>query len=163
MDEEGGKTLDEVFDEIISDSSDLALSRGPKWLLDRIMEVLVADEQVKDLYTYILAHRSQAEAMLAGKLAKLLIERMTQRPKQPNTGYRVGAVQGINNTYATLFGYGVYDGKLPCPHLGGRPNPHITLDNGKGVWGCECWWGPEDQIKAKLAGLTVTMVDPQLT
>jgi hypothetical protein len=33
----------------------------------------------------------------------------------------------------------------------GYPNPHIKLDDGKEVWGCECWWGPEDKIKAMVA------------
>lgn len=37
-------------------------------------------------------------------------------------------------------------------------NPRITLDDGTVVWGKECWWGPEDQIKEKIAGLTVVQV-----
>lgn len=30
-------------------------------------------------------------------------------------------------------------------------NPCLELDNGKLVFGCECWWGPEEQVKAQLA------------
>lgn len=28
-------------------------------------------------------------------------------------------------------------------------NPCIHLDNGSVVWGKQCWWGPEDQLKKK--------------
>lgn len=28
-------------------------------------------------------------------------------------------------------------------------NPRIDLDNGKTVWGMECWWGPEDAVRAR--------------
>lgn len=39
-------------------------------------------------------------------------------------------------------------------------NPCIELDNGKRVYGCECWWGPEDQIRKKLEPYAkVTEVD----
>lgn len=26
-------------------------------------------------------------------------------------------------------------------------NPRITLDSGDIVWGCECWWGPEHDLR----------------
>jgi hypothetical protein len=32
----------------------------------------------------------------------------------------------------------------------GHTNPKSLLDSGKVVWGCECWWGPEDQVKASV-------------
>lgn len=25
-------------------------------------------------------------------------------------------------------------------------NPRIRLDDGRYVWGCECWWGPEEDM-----------------
>ncbi len=28
-------------------------------------------------------------------------------------------------------------------------NPKILLDSGDVVWGCECWWGPEAEVKAE--------------
>lgn len=34
-------------------------------------------------------------------------------------------------------------------------NPKILLDSGDVVWGMQCWWGPEDQIKRKLKGIRV--------
>ncbi len=33
----------------------------------------------------------------------------------------------------------------------GHKNPCIKLDNGDIVWGRECWWGPEEEIKAQVA------------
>jgi hypothetical protein len=68
-----------------------------------------------------------------------------------------------------FFGYGTYDGDfvpeaservlfwgLPLDH----PNPRITLDgSGKHVYGCECWWGPEEQIKKMLTNRKVIIVD----
>jgi hypothetical protein len=61
---------------------------------------------------------------------------------------------------AYLFGYGVYVGdEVPGEEAGGfgemvraagAKNPKILLDNGKVVWGCECWWGPEEVVRKKL-------------
>ena len=67
-------------------------------------------------------------------------------------GCRVGAILGTDHALPKVvkfFGYGTYKGNLDCPQLG-MPNPCIELDNGGIVWGCECWWGPEEQIKAQL-------------
>lgn len=47
--------------------------------------------------------------------------------------------------------YGVYNGDLPCPMLGGALNPNITLDSGEVVWGCQVWWGAEDKVRAHIA------------
>ena len=30
-------------------------------------------------------------------------------------------------------------------------NPQLRLDDGQLVWGCECWWGPEAQIRQQVA------------
>jgi hypothetical protein len=38
-------------------------------------------------------------------------------------------------------------------------NPRIKLDNGKTVWGCQCWWGPEEKVKASIHGSRIVMVD----
>lgn len=79
------------------------------------------------------------------------------------TGDRVGAICSASDDKMELFGYGVYLGNEPHPQIG-IPNPKIQLDNGKFVWGCECWWGPEDIIKQKAqeyinAGRSVIEVD----
>jgi len=55
------------------------------------------------------------------------------------------------NGVIKYYGHGVYAGdfKLP-PTVGGfnfgQENPRIDLDNGETVWGCECWWGPEEKF-----------------
>lgn len=43
-------------------------------------------------------------------------------------------------------------------------NPCIKLDNGETVWGYQCWWGPEDKVKASIGDRKVNMVSlPQET
>ena len=83
-------------------------------------------------------------------------------------GSRVGAILKANSEEVHLLGYGVYDGKFSPPRLFGMSleeyrgevennkaefpeNPRITLDDGRVVWGSQCWWGPEDKVK-KLIG-----------
>lgn len=79
-------------------------------------------------------------------------------PSQP--GIRVGALMSADKDTAYLFGYGVFEGyRKPNPALqvqifGERmehENPCILLDSGKRVFGCECWWGPEDKIRELVA------------
>jgi hypothetical protein len=38
-------------------------------------------------------------------------------------------------------------------------NPRIRLDNGKTVWRCQCWWGPEDEIKKYIENNRVVPID----
>lgn len=86
---------------------------------------------------------------------------------QPNIGDRVGAIISADNGHFTLAGYGSYQGMEVPPadisevlHEASFENPKILLDNGKVVWGCECWWGPESAVKASVAkATTVTEVD----
>lgn len=78
-------------------------------------------------------------------------------------GMRVGAILSSTAHAVNFLGYGVYDGDLACPLLGGFPNPRITLDNGEVVWGCQCWWGDEARIRkqieeAKAQGHTINEV-----
>ena len=64
-------------------------------------------------------------------------------------GDRVTAVMAANKDTKTMrvFGSGVYDGDFLHNVWGAEVlNPRITLDNGKTVWGCECWWGAEDKL-----------------
>lgn len=73
-----------------------------------------------------------------------------------------------------LFGYGVYEGDfVPKEAVGwmaeanqevGAVNPRLRLDNGKVVYGCECWWGSEEKVKniegmAAKAGAAVVILD----
>lgn len=84
-------------------------------------------------------------------------------------GTRVGALLSADEKTSTayLLGYGTYEGdQIPPPELNVRffgilidhPNPCIKLDNGKLIFGCECWWGPEDAIKERVAKFDKTVV-----
>lgn len=39
-------------------------------------------------------------------------------------------------------------------------NPRIRLDSGEIVWGCQCWWGPEETVLGNIesSGKTITEV-----
>jgi len=76
---------------------------------------------------------------------------------------RVGALFGTREAdkVVEFFGYGDLVGdEVPTTAVGPlaemakvmeRANPKIKLDSGLVVWGCECWWGPEEKIKAQIA------------
>lgn len=75
-------------------------------------------------------------------------------------GDRVGAVESANMDEVYLLGYGRYMGEeIPPPEISlaglllsslGHATSKILLDNGKIVWGCECWWGAEAKVKASI-------------
>lgn len=73
-------------------------------------------------------------------------------------GERVGAVLSADATTVNFFGYGVYDGDLDSSL--GFPNPRITLDSGGVVWGYQCWWGSEDEVKKFIGDRTIVHVEP---
>jgi hypothetical protein len=96
-------------------------------------------------------------------------ERQESRP-DPRPGDRVGALLKTEPGRAWLLGFGVYDGDFPVAETAagelaevargeGWDNPRITLDDGRVVWGCECWWAPEAEIRAELAGCEVIAAD----
>ncbi len=84
-------------------------------------------------------------------------------------GTRIGTISHNEGDTFYIFGYGTYVGDEVPETAGGWvadglreagvPNPKLVLDNGKVVWGCECWWGPEEQIRKKLEKFTVVEVD----
>lgn len=75
-------------------------------------------------------------------------------------GERVIAIRdgGAEDKILNIFGVGIYEGDFPCPYLFNFDNPRIKLDNGEYVWGCMCWWGPEEQIKRTYDGFTFVTV-----
>lgn len=88
---------------------------------------------------------------------------------------RVGAIAGgdEDNKVLDFFGYGTYMGyKNPTPEVifmgqphPGTPNPQIKLDSGDIVWGCECWWGKEEDVKERIEkykekGFTINTIAP---
>lgn len=66
-------------------------------------------------------------------------------------GMRIGAILSANRGTVKFLGYGTYQGDQVHPEFG-FPNPKLVLDNGDTVWGCECWWGPEEQIRKEIEG-----------
>lgn len=70
-------------------------------------------------------------------------------------GDRVGAFLYVKEDIVYFLGYGTYVGdEVPPPEVGylpDRTNPKIVLDAGDVVWGCECWWGPRDEIANMLS------------
>lgn len=95
-------------------------------------------------------------------------------------GSRVGAILSSDGTTAHLLGFGVYDGhheppfgpmgmpkdeyealltqmkdagQVPADYV--HTNPRITLDDGRIVWGAQCWWGPEDAVRKMIDGLQI--------
>ena len=76
-------------------------------------------------------------------------------------GERVGAFYALGRTRAVLFGYGLYEGEFTPPEdimaaagpvaLLGITLPRLKLDDGTVIWGCECWWGPEAEVKGMLS------------
>lgn len=81
----------------------------------------------------------------------------------------MGAIMSADEKKVHLFGYGVYKGReVPPPgitllgmdlHEAGLPNPRIDLDNGQVVWGCMCWWGPEEVVREVIGDREIVMVD----
>lgn len=91
-------------------------------------------------------------------------------------GARVGAILKATTDEVHLLGFGVYDGEHEPPvgpwglslddikamkEAGDLPpdwswkNPRITLDDGRVVWGYQCWWGSEESINKKIEGMTI--------
>lgn len=85
-------------------------------------------------------------------------------------GTRVGAVLSADEKTVLFLGWGTYVGdEVPGPEVAGfmaqlcremkRPNPKIQLDDGKVVFGCECWWGDEAKVKEMIGGRPLKVVD----
>lgn len=73
-------------------------------------------------------------------------------------GTRVGAISHDEEDAVYLFGYGIYEGMHVHPDLG-LENPRIKLDSGKIVWGCECWWGPEEKVRSSIGDRFIVLLD----
>lgn len=76
-------------------------------------------------------------------------------------GERVGTIYSCKNGIAEFLGYGTYQGREIPTEIAvgmlaeslrdaGIENPKILLDSGSVVYGCECWWGPEEIVKREL-------------
>lgn len=47
----------------------------------------------------------------------------------------------LDETGKNVIGFGVYEGDFRHPL--GFFNARIKMDDGSIIWGCECWWGAE--------------------
>lgn len=85
-------------------------------------------------------------------------------------GERVGALYSLTSTIARLYGYGRYEGyKTPPKDAQGSlviqlaehgiPDHQIVLDNGTILWGCQCRWALESEVRKKISGKKVIMVE----
>ena len=99
---------------------------------------------------------SQEEKDFFEALAKLLKSKKDERIKEYCTpGDRIGAFVSMSNTENTVqfLGWGTYEGEEVPPgleddvFLKSMGNPKLKLDDGRVVWGYQCWWGPEEKIK----------------
>lgn len=74
-------------------------------------------------------------------------------------GDRVGAILKADAERVHLLGYGVYRGRdIPPDEMMqelGIDNPKIQLDDGRVVWGYQCWWGPEEKVKDQIGGRVI--------
>lgn len=92
-----------------------------------------------------------------------------ERQRAKHAGSRVFAIRDANDKSIFIYGFGCYEGDhVPPPGIKmwgldlfehNFPNPKITLDNGKVVWGCECWWGPEEKFQQVAGNRRVEEVD----
>ena len=83
-------------------------------------------------------------------------------------GTRIGAFYALGRTRAILFGYGAYEGDFAPPEdiLGtmgpvgrlGVMVPRLKLDDGTILWGCECWWATEEEVRSLMAGVRLSIV-----
>jgi hypothetical protein len=82
---------------------------------------------------------------------------------------RVGAVCCTDKNVIEFFGYGILEGSF-VPETDdikifgislkdiNLTNPRIRLDNGEIVWGCECWWDAEANVKKMMEGKEVKII-----
>lgn len=81
-------------------------------------------------------------------------------PKKPMNKFRVGVIFAVSpeKKQVLFFGFGTFLGyfKPEREDVGflpeekdvlRLPNPKILLDNGDVIWGYECWWGKEQEIR----------------
>jgi hypothetical protein len=92
---------------------------------------------------------------MASHTTHRLSENKGRADMSTSVGTRVIALLDAGNGVVRSFGEGVYAGDFPLPpeakfFIFRQSNPRIDLDNGKTVWGCECWWGPADKVRARI-------------
>lgn len=74
-------------------------------------------------------------------------------------GDRIGAILSAKKGEVKLLGFGIYAGReVAKPEHGGWANHKLILDDGRVVWGYECWWGSEESVRHQIAGCKIINV-----
>lgn len=86
-----------------------------------------------------------------------------------SVGERVGCIFAKQDEHVAFFGYGVrLPDRIPTEAVGfladylrenKRENPCLLLDSGEIVYGCECWWGSEAEVKRLLENKTMHLIN----
>jgi len=122
-------------------------------------------------------HVRQEELHVLGELMTEIVDNVVVKEDQwyymtttMQVNERIGAILSTGENVVTFLGYGVYVGdSIPDDAVGGMAemarelgtkNPRLEMDDGSVVYGCECWWGPEEEMKAYIlqserAGFTI--------
>ena len=98
------------------------------------------------------------------------IMRVTGRVKAPpEVGERVGVMLSEDAQNMSFLGYGVrVEDETPEESAGGlaglvrsmsEKSPCLLLDSGQKVYGCECWWGHEEEVRERAGNRVVTNVN----
>lgn len=61
----------------------------------------------------------------------------------PNSPHRAETHPNLNPEERAAMASKIREHQLPF-----GKNPKIRLDDGREVWGCECWWGSAEDFKA---------------
>ena len=65
-------------------------------------------------------------------------------------GERIGVIMYARDNVVSFAGYGVYMGRGVPPDADMWPTPELKMDNGDTLWGHQCWWGKEEEIKERI-------------
>lgn len=88
------------------------------------------------------------------------------RGPQPQPGDRVIAYHYALGDRFGFLGEGTYYGDLHVPveinkelSENANPTPLIILDNGKEIWGCECWYAKSELLRSCFRNLVWEEID----
>lgn len=88
---------------------------------------------------------------------------------RPFVGMRVGAVLQADGASVFLFGYGTYAGEAvpdlatgfvaTAMRMAGARTARLLMDDGRTIYGCECWWAEEAALRGVIGAREVLAVD----
>lgn len=116
-------------------------------------------------------NRTRAETAI--RLNRRRLTQLTGMDRLAPVGTRVIAIESIGSDTVYAYGYGRYDGTVRPPN-GTRTRlglvtelwpaqfavPRLVLDDGRVVWGPQCWWLTEAELSAAHGEKAVVFVPP---